>query len=94
LGNIFGKATLLFRTTVHKGSAKEAAIKADISHRQHAARLCLCWQVPLPPLCLMLIPPPPAEQAQRLARSKGQSIQAETAGSRFSRRISFHRDGV
>lgn len=100
LGNVITRATswekeiLLFRTIVHKGSTKEVAIKADISHWQHAVRLCLFWQVPLPPLCLMLILPHIVEKAQQLARSKGKSIQAETAWSSFSCRISFHDDGV
>lgn len=100
LGNVISLATswekeiLLFRTIVHKGSAKEAAIKADISHWQHAVRLCLCWQAPLPPLCVMLILPHIAEKAQQLARSKGKSVQAETAWSSFSCRISFQDDGV
>jgi len=85
LGNVITWATswekeiLFFRTIVHKGSAREVAIKADISHWQHAVHLCLCWQVPLPPLCLMLILPHIAEKAQQLARSKGNSTQAETA---------------
>lgn len=76
LGNTHGKKNMLLGTFAKWGSAgRKVAIKADISHWQHSVLLSLCWQAPLPLLCLMLILPQMAGKAQQLVESKRNNMQ-------------------